>query len=357
MATMNQDWCGGLEPELDGTMISSRPDDPELRESASVWIFEENGAFAFPRIGLEAVGRIWENHRYDYNMAYADGRILRQSTHAATLPTTGAGGRGTVLGAGGLRFECLEPFRKWRVSLDDTPYESRIEEQIAGRFRVFAENAIDPAFRRTPVRLDFELTMAAPGWTQDLRPEQLVGMTEQEKTDAGLMGFGWRVEQLFRGEGELTIDRRTRGFRAVGNRVHRQSVRPMGAFRGHCWQAAVFPDGRGFAYCAYPPREDGTTYNDGYIFQDGRMYRARATKIPFLRNIMPRGDDVSLELESELGLTRIDGVTTLGTFHIGNPGVGGMTNNQGGARYTWDGQHAYGMVERSSPAALCRVVA
>ncbi|MBW8754119.1 MAG: hypothetical protein JF595_08185 [Sphingomonadales bacterium] len=352
MATMTQDWYGGLEPELDGQMLPGKPADPEMRESASIWLFEENGHFAFPRIGLEAVGNVWENHRYDGNFAFEGGRILRVSKRGATLPSD----RG-VLGAGGLAFECIEPFRKWRVRFDDEVYDGRIEDQIAGKFRVYADSDVDPALRRVPLKFDVELTMAAPGWTQDLRADKLAGMTEAERIDAGLMGYGWRVEQTWRGEGELTIDGETRSFRAVGNRIHRQSVRPMGAFRGHCWQAAVFPDGRAFGYCAYPPREDGTTYNDGYIYQNGRMYQAQATRIPFLRNIMPNGDDVSLELESELGITRIDGVTTLATFHLGNPGVGGMNNNQGGARYTWDGQSTYGMIERSSPAELCKVIA
>jgi len=348
---MPQAWFGDLEPELDGQMLPGKPTDPEMRESASIWLFEENGAFAFPRIGIEAVGAVWENHRYDCNFAFAGGRILRQSKRGPTHPSTNG-----VLGAGGLSFECIEPFRKWRVRFDDEAYDGRIEDQIAGQFRVFADSEVDPALRRTPLKFDVELTMATPGWTQDLRPDRLAGMTEAERIDAGLMGYGWRVEHCFRGEGELTIDGTTRSFRAVGNRIHRQSVRPMGAFRGHCWQAAVFPDGRAFGYCAYPPREDGSTYNDGYIYQDGKMYQARATKIPFLRNIMPQGDDVSLELESELGTTRIEGVTTLATFHLGNPGVNGMNNNQGGARYTWDGQSTYGMIERSSPAELCRVI-
>ena len=123
------------------------------------------------------------------------------------------------------------------------------------------------------------------------------------------MGFGWRIEHLFRGQGVLKLDGETREFKAMGSRIHRQSVRPMGEFRGHCWQSAVFPDGRAFGYIAYPPRADGSTFNEGYVYQDGKMYPARATKIPFLRNIMPQGDDVSLELESELGVTRIDGVT------------------------------------------------
>src|SRR5690606_35894807 len=147
---------------------------------------------------------------YDGNFAFRDGRILRVSKRGPTL----ASDKG-VLGAGGLAFECIEPFRKWRVRFDDEVRDGRIEDQIAGRFRVFADSEIDPALRRTPLKFEIELEMATPGWTQDLRPEKLAGMTEAERIDAGLMGYGWRVEHTFRGEGELTIDGETRAFRAV----------------------------------------------------------------------------------------------------------------------------------------------
>ena len=48
--------------------------------------------------------------------------------------------------------------------------------------------------------------MAAPAWVHDYREEMLANMTEQRRADAGSMGYGYRVEQLFRGEGTLTID-------------------------------------------------------------------------------------------------------------------------------------------------------
>jgi len=67
------------------------------------------------------------------------------------------------------------------------------------------------------------------------------------------------------------------------------------------------------------------------------------------------GDDVSVELQSELGLTRITGVTALSTFRVGNPDIGGLNLQQGGARFTWDGQSAYGMVERSSHESLTTI--
>jgi hypothetical protein len=86
------------------------------------------------------------------------------------------------------------------------------------------------------------------------------------------------------------------------------------------------------------------------------MYPARATRIPFLRNIMPSDDDVSLELESELGVARMEGRTTLATFHLGNPGVNSLNNQQGGVRYSWDGVTTYGMIERSSPSGQTQVI-
>jgi hypothetical protein len=350
-------WTGGLPLEID-TMFPTKPEDPEMRESASIWLFEESGAFGFPRIGIEAQGAVWENHRYDCNFAFADGRVLRESTRGPTMSPIGPDGKASVLGAGALKFRCVEPFRKWMVSYDGEAWDGRVEEQIHSKFAVYADGDRSKGLdgrKRLPLSFEVELTMATPAWVADYRPEKLAGMSEQERIDAGLMGFGWRIEHLFRGEGVLKLDGETRNFKALGSRIHRQSVRPMGEFRGHCWQSALFPDGSAFGYIAYPPRADGSTYNEGYIYRSGRMYPARATNIPFLRRIMPHGDDVSLELESELGITRIEGLTTLCTFHMGNPGVNSLNNQQSGVRYTWDGMTTYGMIERSSPQALTSI--
>ncbi len=243
-----------------------------------------------------------------------------------------------------MTFRCLEPFRRWSVTFDGTAVDGHVSQQI--------HNTLDPE-RRCPVGLDAELTMVAPAWVQETSDETLAALDPAAAADAGFMGIGYRFEQLLRAEGVLRIDGTTRDFRGTGLRIHRQSVRPLGGFRGHCWQSAVFPDGRAFGYIAYPPREDGTdSYNAGYLYQDGRMYPARATQIPWLRRIVGAGDDVSLELESALGRTRIAGVSALSTFRIGNPDIGGLDLNQGGAHYTWNGQSAWGMIERSSHESL-----
>ena len=139
------------------------------------------------------------------------------------------------------------------------------------------------------------------------------------------------------------------------NRVRRQSIRRLARFRGHAWQAALFPSGRGFGYIAYPPRGDGKdTYNEGYLFDgDGDLIPARVVQAPWLRTLSPAGEEVACVLETEDGRTeRIGGETAVSSFMVMPPEVGGgMQLQQAIVRYTWDGEAANGMLERSTPPA------
>lgn len=336
------DWAGGLRPQYD-YMLTERPEDPEMRESASLWFFDDSGEIGLPRLGIEAQGAVWDEHRYDINVAFADGRVLRESRRGVTQPAVGPDGKPSILAVDKFAFRVVEPFRKWVVSYDGEATDSTAELMIREKF---------DTGKRAHLRFEIAIEMAVPAWVQDNTPEKLATMTEQERIDAGLMGYGFRKEQLCLGEGWIEIDGVRRPLKGRGLRIHRQSVRPMGAFRGHCWQSAVFPDGRAFGYIAYPPvpgEDPEETYNEGYVYQGSQWYPARARKIPFLRNLMVNGDDVSVELESELGTTRITAATQLGIFKVGSPDTMGLTLQQGGVKYTWDDQTAYGMIERSSP--------
>jgi hypothetical protein len=331
-------WRGGLAPHYD-FMLPGRPDDPAMRESASIWLFADDGSFAFPRNGIEAVGASWDHHRTDCNFAFADGRALFDvKMDAGSHSPIGPDGRATVLGSGGTRFECIEPYRKWRVSYAGDPIDTSTAAMIAG--------AVDPA-RRTALAYTVDLEMVTPCWVQDNTPERLTGKSDREMDDARSMGLGYRMEHLFRGSGELTVDGQTRAFTCTGNRIHRQSVRPLEGFRGHVWQAAVFPDGRAFGYIAYPPGADGSTYNEGYVCEGGVLYPATATAIPWLDAMVASGEDMACELAWERGTVRIEGSGMFNTFKWGIPEMPGFVLNQGGAHYTLDGMESFGMVERS----------
>jgi hypothetical protein len=331
----------GLTPDHD-LVFAEQPADPEMRESASIWLFEENGAFALPRVGIEAEAKSWDLRGYQANVALGGGRILQARGSGSAHAPFGPDGRPTVFGAGPLSFRCIEPFRRWAMRYDGTAVDGTVAQQI--------ERTLDLE-KQVPFRVEVEMEMATPAWVHDNSPENLARMSEAERSEAMSMGIGWRLEHTFRGEGTLEVDGEIRSFRCTGSRIKRQSVRPLAQFRGHCWQSALFPDGRAFGFITFPPGEDGgEPFNEGYIFQDGVMVPARATVIPWLRGLAGEGDDVSFELESELGTTRIEARTLHSTFMIMGKRDGlpfDFNLQQGGARYTWDGMTSYGMIERS----------
>ncbi|MBV1688846.1 hypothetical protein KRR38_14485 [Novosphingobium sp. G106] len=73
--TLSNDMGGGLSPDRE-LFFPECPADPEMRESTSIWLFEENGAFAIPRVGIEGEAHSWDNRSYQANLAFPDGRVL-----------------------------------------------------------------------------------------------------------------------------------------------------------------------------------------------------------------------------------------------------------------------------------------
>ncbi len=329
----------GLTPEHD-LVFAQCPDNPEMRESTSVWLYEENGKFAFPRTGIEAVGDSWDSRHIQVNIAFPGGRVLNGGvTGAPAHSPFDSEGHPTILGAGPLAYQCIKPFFKWRMTYDGSARDGTSTDQIKGTY---------PKTPTMPVKFDVELDMVTPAWVHDYSPEKVAKMSRAEAISAGNMGLGWRYEHLFRATGTFEVDGVVQEFKGTGVHVKRQSVRPMAGFHGHFWQSAVFPDGRAFGLNTYPPDENGFAFNDAYIFQDGKMHRAKVVgDVPWLRRLIGEGEDVSVQLESELGITKIAAVSAFSTFRPNNPGVNGLNLSQAGALFTWDGQSAYGMMERS----------
>lgn len=48
----------GLSLEKD-LVFATKPENPEMRESTSIWMFDEEGRFGFPRMGIEAEASSW----------------------------------------------------------------------------------------------------------------------------------------------------------------------------------------------------------------------------------------------------------------------------------------------------------
>jgi len=347
---MAVDLTGGIDPSRE-YVLAQRPEDPEMRDSVSFWVVDDRGEIGLPRVGIEAVGANWDSHDIQINAAFPDGRVYRLRTNGPSLPARGADGRAGVLGAGGLAFQCLEPFDTWTMSYDGPAVQTSSADLVAGR-------KDGPT---TNIGFRVEARMAVPPWVQGAL--QADAGTQLQTTSVGAIMGGPRYEQLFTATGEFRVGDERHTFTGSGLRIRRTGVRKLAGFWGHCWQSAVFGSGRAFGYIAYPPRPDGQpTFNEGFVFTgDGGLVPARAVRAPWLTRLRPLGEDASLVLETADGLVEIAGETVFSTHDVHHdddmysmhalkeemaefPAV-----QQAGVRYRWDGEEAYGMLERSNP--------
>ncbi|MDT5224662.1 MAG: hypothetical protein QOG19_2069 [Mycobacterium sp.] len=346
---MAVDLTGGIDPARE-FVFAQRPDDPEMRDSVSFWVVDDHGDVGLPRIGIEAVAANWDAHDIQVNVAFPGGLVYRLRTNGPSLPAQDSNGEPTVLGAGGLVFQCVEPFKTWTMSYDGPAVQTSSADLVAGRTD---GPSVDISFH-------VDATMAVPPWVQGaLQTDAAL----QLKTSIGNIMGGPRYEQLFTASGRVSVDATERRFTGRGLRIRRQGVRKLAGFWGHCWQSAVFPSGRAFGYIAYPPRPDGQpTFNEGFVFSgDGELIPARAVHAPWLTQLESGAEDVSLVMETAAGTVAIEGETVFTTHDVNhNDDMYSMQAlkqemssfpvvQQAGVRYRWDGEEAVGMLERSNP--------
>jgi prepilin-type processing-associated H-X9-DG protein len=336
------DLTGGLSDQLE-FVFADQPDDPEMRESVNAWIWDDGLEFGLPRIGVEAVADQWDTHDVQVNVAFADGRVFNIFGPGPIHDPLGPDGSPRVLGAGPLSFELVAPYGHLKLRVQGEAKANSVEAQMQGAFPGQGEPI--------PIELEVDIRPAVPPWMNGaLLADAKRVLDTQEEGD--LMGHPWRFEQLCRATGRLRIGDETFEINGGANRIRRQSVRRVAKLRGHAWQAALFPSGRGFGYIAYPPRDDGKdTYNEGYIFLgDGPLIPARVVDAPWLRKLTPKQEDVSCVLETENGDTvSIGAESIVSTFMVMPPDVGGgLQLQQALCRYTWEGEVGTGMMERST---------
>ena len=337
---MTTDLTGGLSDDLE-YVFDAQPEDPELRESVNAWIWDRRAQVGLPRIGIEAVADQWDTHDVQVNVAFADGRVFNIFGQGPIHDPLGSDGRPRVLGAGPVSFELIEAFGHLKLRVAGEAMATSAIAQIGGALRG----------EGTPVAVEIavDLYPAAPPWMNGaLLDDAKRVLDTQEEGD--LMGHPWRFEQLCRATGRLRVAGEQFEIDGGANRIRRQSIRRLAKLRGHAWQAALFPSGRGFGYIAYPPRTDGKeTYNEGYVFEgSGLLIPARVVQAPWLRRLVPKDEEVPCVLETAQGSVRIDGLSALSTFTVMPPEVGGGLNlQQAIVRYRWDGEESVGMLERS----------
>jgi hypothetical protein len=337
---MTIDLSGGIDVQRE-YVYAQCPEIAQTRDAVNVWL-ENNDAKFGMRIGIEALAPKWDTHEFWLDIAFADGRVISGRDFGKTHPAIGPEGLATIRAAGPLQFRCVEPFRTWTTSFKDRVAQITAEDLI--------NLSIPDAPALMDVEFDIEMTMVAlPFVPGSLTAEGGKALNSSIQGDY----MSPRYEQLFRARGALRVGNEHFDVNANGLRIRRQGVRKFEGFWGHCWQSAVFPSGRAFGYCAYPPRADGEpSYNEGFIIDhDGIRKPARAVQIPWLNRLVTKGDDVSFVLETAAGPVSIQGETFVNTRSRGSAVLPAdfPIVQQAHARYRWGNEETVGMVERSSP--------
>jgi hypothetical protein len=331
------DLTSGMDASRDH-FFADRPEDPQMRESASMWVSDDQGVIGLPRVGIEALAGTWDKRDLQVNLGFPDGRavIVRESGQGRSL--VDADGVCRTFAAGGLEFRHVEPFKTLTMTYEGTALDTTAAALARGELDA-------PRIR---LEIEVELTCAAPPWVP--------GTLNEDAAEVFHKGFAGafispRYEQLCTSRGTVRAGGDEWSFTGTGLRIHRQGARDVGGFWGHCWPSALFPSGRGFGGLAFPERPDGQpTYNEAYIFDGERMIPAILVDAPWLRRLQPFGEDVAVTLRTADGDIRIEGETIVsacmagGTHHEFAPAL-----QQTGVRYRWDGEVSYGMLERSIP--------
>lgn len=342
------DLSGGLDAAAEYG-LTDHPRMADMREGVSVWVYDAQGRVGFPRICLEAEGPDFDPKKMQVNVAFPGGRVLIGESRGAAGRSLDDDGKATIFSGGPLEFRLVEPWKTWSVTYDGTALDTTTRATIE------RETGSAP---RVPMRFEMEVTVAAPPWIQGQMSRE--ADAQLAATDSLYVGGhktafenGLRYEQLIRAEGTLRVGEEEWSFRGPGLRIHRQGFRNLAGFEGHVWQSALFPSGRGFGYMWLLPNN----YNEGYILDGGRLLPAKVIEVPWMTRMLPSGggEDVSLVLETELGRHEIRGETAYSRYiPIGDEfeteGSWPIHWQQAGVRFTWDGEEAYGMMERSSKA-------
>lgn len=333
---MADDLSGGLDPGFEFFQARA-PDHPGMRDSATLWIMDQSGILALPRVTFDAIGDDWNHPFIQLNFVHRDGRTLRVWSREPGSGGAGAAGPDAARSAGPLRLECIEPFRHWTMAFDGLAALSDTASQMAGA----------PDGEAVPLSFHFDARMAAPPWLMG-------GMTEEAARrmragDAGVLMGGIRYEQLCRIGGWLLFDGVRHKITGTGMRVRRQGLRNMGAAPGHCQHSALFPSGRAFGAIIMAAGPHGPeVFNEAFVCSaGGERHGARVIDAPWMTRLRGGGDDASLVLESTLGRIRIEGEVLLSLFdHHHFEMADTSILHQGTARYIWDGEETIGLIER-----------
>jgi hypothetical protein len=344
-----------LLPEHEQALTQPFSGDPEVAETFNIWLYDGKR-----NIGINVHPRATGGKMMtSVTVFLPDGRIAR-ANHGADASFTDK----WRPEAPHVKLHCVEPLHHWELDIDDLPVYLTSDAEQASRT---VEND-DPVFR---VSARARIETVAPAWINGaLLPEsrqtlEAASFWFGNRTAAGFDPRAFRYDQLIRGDGRVRFEGADYDFDGVGLRGHVRGVRRMPGMVGHTWAEGYCPETkRGFGTTMFLREGGGYVHSEGFLFENGKLYPARAIHQPKIdRN--PANADYVFELAcDELGLVRILGTDVRAFWwqmqgwgvhaplRFGWDGSAPLLMKQGIGCFRWEnGDIGYGLVERSGGPA------
>jgi len=245
-----------------------------------------------------------------------------------------------------LAFECVEPFRRWRITFDGrcllTPYDELQRRRVSEGVRY-------------PLAFDLAAECVTPVWDSHTSASSASGR-------GSIRGQSWATDhyqQLLRLTGTVHLPDGAVTFDGVGWRDHSRGPRygPTGArWGGHAILSGLFPSGRAFGLSRMWAPDGTVTLDAGYMVDgEGTLHHAEVLEVPRLRDIQLAGEPIPMALRSAAGEVALTGETLKSTWITRNHGIAPGLDLTGEAsilaeayaRWEWDGEVGYGLCERS----------
>lgn len=332
----DMDLTGGLPVERE-FFFDAKPG-PEVRDASNVWIEDAAGTVGL-RVGIEHVAELWDTPELWLDIAFADGRVISGREFGASGPD----GQPRVKRCGPIQFECIEPFKHWRVTCDPHKFRELSAQQL-----IALDIPDSPPMREVAFSIDYYMAV----------PPLISGTLSKESKElmSGEQGsfISPRYEQLCKAKGWLSVDGEKQEFDGNLLRIKRQGVRKFDGFWGHCWLEGLMPSGKAFGVNTFPPRDDKPNFNEGYIFDgSGELIPAKAVVVPWMKDLQAGGEPLKLVLETDDGRQEtITGETYIACRSVSTGSVDLPEDwpivQQAHAKFTWGDETTTGMIERST---------
>jgi hypothetical protein len=347
-ALMARDLSGGLPVERE-QIRTTPPDVPFWSENLLFAVYDPTSDVGL-WLHLGTVPTDWEMwHEFCYAYLPGDRGVLSMWSYHRTAPERRPGGANS-------EFRCIEPFRRWHLSLDGFGVPTSNEEMAAGLTRPTGM----PVSLSERFVVDLDIEFVTPVF--DAHTAAM-----SEGGGGSMHAQSWAKEhyqQLYRARGTVVLGKDEIPFDGYGWRDHSTGPRGGGdpeamkniGGSGHLIMGTLFPEsGRGWGLARF--WSSGViTLDGGWVAtEDGVLHYAEVLEAPRMRELTMKPEELSVALrwpggllETSVTTRRSLWVSMMRGLAVGKDldGPGFMyALNHGPSE--WDGEVGHAYVDRS----------